>query len=524
MAADIRIKGEGKPIPHILQKPRKNQFDEVLLESERLLTGSNANAEINLPNPDLTVNLKSLSSLYLDANKKFIELKKKLEQFYLDARREHPILHPNRSHQWTKLLYQSLHKLLNECVFTSARKLQLECLDRVYDWYYEKIGKENSLQVEEEQPNGGVIREPISVFEIEDEVEQLGDAQNFDKLSHYSRRQINSANSQRPITAISTSSKWLEQRPQSTFRGAVQAFVGAGEPIKPTDDPGFESTYVTYKPLGEDAEKLMEKRFQNFRNKEVAEKRLRDEMNQKVKRWVSARAKRAEEQSRRTESFRFASKFEQRAYSPARPATSSSFNVGKASLIDFTKQIDPQIDLESEDSKLPPLVDETLPMHKLDKVNTLRKLHGDLIDARNVDEGKLIQDPSAVTLTVYPQSTSKGWYKQSDTSRPVTAGTTFPAPRSSSLRALDRPITAQTRGQIEELYEVKRRLASHNIPCSFDAMKYALLTPDDLPSEQLTVSSLPKPGAGLLLNPFIKIGKKKKKKKGKKKGKKSKKA
>jgi hypothetical protein len=49
--------------------------------------------------------------------------------------------------------------------------------------------------------------------------------------------------------------------------------------------------------------------------------------------------------------------------------------------------------------------------------------------------------------------------------------------------------------------------------------------PEDLPPENLNHLSLPAPGAGLMSNPFLKLGKKKgKKKKGKKgKGKKGKK-
>lgn len=133
MAADIHIKGQGKLIPQIKPKPRKNQFDEILQESEQLLTSSRIHSDINFPNPDLTTNLKALSSLFLDNNSKFIELKRKLELYYLDARRERPSLHPNRSSQFTKLLYGSLHKLLNECIFTQSRKIQLDCLNTVYD-------------------------------------------------------------------------------------------------------------------------------------------------------------------------------------------------------------------------------------------------------------------------------------------------------------------------------------------------------------------------------------------------------
>lgn len=368
------------------------------------------------------------------------------------------------------------------------------------------------------------MNETIEIFEIEDDVDPQGDLneKNFDKLSHYSRRQISSAHSQRPTTAALTSAKWLEQRPPSAAIkvAPVQAYTGLSEPVKPKDNVEFESNYVNYKPLGGEAEKQMEKRYQTFRNRDLSEKRLRDEMNQKVHRWVSVRARRAEEQARRSESVRFASKFEQRAYSPSRNDTSASL-LGKASYIDFTDELGVTVDNSSKDKIPETALDEYIPIHKMNKVSTIRKLHGEMIDAEASDE-TLLQDPSAIILSAYPQSTISSWIKK-EPIRPLTAGS-LPAPRSTSLRGIPRPGTAtsQTR-QVEELLEVKRRLASHNIPCSLEAMKYALLTPEDLPLDQLTNLCLPKPGSGLLLNPFIKIGKKKKKKKGKK-GKKGKKA
>lgn len=92
----MQIKSLSKSAPNLLHKVKKNNFEVLFQNSEHLLS---AEIDENLPNPDLTVNLKSLSSIYLDSNLKFIELKKNLEIYYLDIRRENPRLHPNRSAQ-----------------------------------------------------------------------------------------------------------------------------------------------------------------------------------------------------------------------------------------------------------------------------------------------------------------------------------------------------------------------------------------------------------------------------------------
>jgi hypothetical protein len=187
---------------------------------------------------------------------------------------------------------------------------------------------------------------------------------------------------------------------------------------------------------------------------------------------------------------------------------------------------DPEPEAKPEEPKVE-VKEESKPMHKLDKIAAIRKLHEDILEAEeSLDEpnNALDIDPSAVTLSAYAR-TGNVWNREYV--RPYTAGYLPPA-RNVMTRGMpgaSRPMTAQRAEQIDEIYEVKKRLAKKNIPCSIDTLKYALLMPEDLPPENLNHLSLPAPGAGLMSNPFLKLGKKKgKKKKGKKgKGKKGKK-
>ena len=71
-------------------------------------------------------------------------------------------------------------------------------------------------------------------------------------------------------------------RPTSAVKIPIQAFIGTGEPKAEAKGTDYQTSYISYRPMGEEDEKKAETRFQQFRNKDLAEKRLRDEMKQKV--------------------------------------------------------------------------------------------------------------------------------------------------------------------------------------------------------------------------------------------------
>ena len=58
-------------------------------------------------------------------------------------------------------------------------------------------------------------------------------------------------------------------------------------------------------------------------------------------------------------------------------------------------------------------------------------------------------------------------------------------------------------------------MAKFLMPCSVTSVTQALLAPEELTEEQQ--HKFPRPGSALIVNPYIKTGKKKKKGKGKKK-------
>ena len=305
--------------------------------------------------------------------------------------------------------------------------------------------------------------------------------------------------------------------------------MGSGEPNGEIPEADFENSFISYTPLGEEVDKKVEQRFKENRLKDLAEKRLRDEMRAKVDSWTVVRARKTEEFNRKFESNRFGSKFDKRAYAPSRPHTASEAQINRGKTFEMQdpepETVLPPVKSEVKASEVVEVVSQ--PVHKMTKIETIRKLHEEILEGdESVDEPNNIldYDTNAVTLSAYSKS-GQLWNNR-DYARPHTAGYLPPARNimSRGLSGQSRPVTAQRASQLDEINEVKKQLAKKNIPCSIDTLKYGLLMPEDLPTESLTYLSMPAPGAGLLVNPFIKLGKKGKKKgkKGKK-GKKSKK-
>ena len=525
MSSEFRIRGIPKPISVPAQKPAKSsQFEEILQESEQLISSFNTQeAEVPTLSSDLSSSLKSISSIYLDNLPRFQELKKSLETYHLDLRRKTSQLHTDKSAQWKQIIYSSLHRLLNECIFTNIRRLQLDYLNKVYDWFYSKIG----VIKQPSKPNSAQTPAPTSASLIMNQEPELN--------AQASQKRVQSSGSLRPHTANTMytmhtlSSKLFDSRPTSAVKLPIQAFVGSGEPNGEIPEVDFENSFISCNPLGEEVEEKIEKRFKENRLKDLAEKRLRDEMRAKVESWTLARARKTEEFNRKFESNRVGSRFDNRAYSPSRPHTASETFIARGKIFDLQ---DPEPDLalplvKSEAKGVESLQAKTQPAHKMTKIETIRKLHGGILEGdESADEQDNIldHDLNAVTLSAYSKS-GQLWNNR-NCPRPHTAGYLPPARTimSKGLNIQSRPVTAQRANQLDEINEVKKQLAKKNIPCSIDTLKHGLLMPEDLPSESLTYLSMPVSGASLLVNPFTKLSKKGKKKgkKGKK-GKKSKK-
>lgn len=548
MASALQVKGVGQTLPKSSPPIRVSQFETILQESEKQI--ATAAVVSDTFDYNTSADITALSSLHINANPMFVELKERLVRYYQDSALPRPRMHPEKSRVWKHFLYNSLHRLLAEVVFTEEKAQQEECLTRVFRWYYEKV-KRPELNL--------VVDYPVAEEKAEPAItEQSVNNPSEERLRKYSRRQIFSATHRtedtqsrpgtanltatkgslpfsRPMTAASrpmTASGMLSaaSRPGTALLSGIRksawgentvstsAFTGIGDPTaEPRAGPAFASTYVHFAPFESEEDQKAEKRVQAILEKGQMDERLAQEMREKVYSWSVTRARQEEELTRRTEGNRFASRFESRGL-PSRPHTAlpALKSVKSVPSIDFTKDPEkPVVEEAAVPVVSPPPVPQVPYFTDYDKVNRARKMHGKLIDATEHHhyEDFRATETGRTTISAY----------QNTASRPYTA-----VPRPLSSGALSRPMSAVTTGlgsmqnfpisegrlaQMAEMNEVKSKLALRGVPVDFGSLSAALLVPEDLPPARLTAQDMPDYGAKMMVNPFSKLGKKKKKKK-----------
>jgi hypothetical protein len=519
MAEGMQVQGIGQLLPKPSQPADgESHFEAILKESDVRIADPDAVAR----DFEAAIDIRSLSSLNINHHTQFIELKQKLVAYYRDSIRIRPQLHKEKSKKWRSVLYSSLQKLLREVVFTQDRVLQEKCLERVFKWYYEKVERPEAVK-------------PITY--AEEVKEETGSQSPESRLKKYSRRQITSATTRseypgsRPVTAsrpVTSSQKFKPQVADVPLveKSASLAFTGLGDPVTESR-ADFGTSFVHYQPFDEDADRRVEQRMQQVQLKEQSDDRIELEMKEKVFAWAVARARQEEEMTRKTEGVRFASRFEARGVR-SRPTTALPGLKGRSQSKSPLRASTPVVDL-SVDPVLPllePPADMQSPKPEApyyqnhEKIAKMRLVHGTLINAQEhyAENEKHFMDNKGDMLT------SSAYSRKTALDRPKTAEVVRPgsAPRSRAvvtggLKIEHRPLSASRSNQLEEIAEIKNKLARHGIPCRFDNLAAALLVPEDLPESQLRAENLPPDGARLMSNPFISLKKKKKKKKGKKK-------
>lgn len=547
MASALHVKGVGQALPKANPPTRVSQFDTILQESEKQI--ATAAVVSDTFDYNTSADITALSSLHINTNPKFVELKERLVRYYQDAALPQSRLHPEKSRVWKHFLYNSLHRLLAEVVFTEEKTQQEQCLARVFHWYYEKVQRPE-LNFVVDYP---VVEEKAEPTVTEQSVPNPSE----ERLRKYSRRQIFSATHRtedtmsrpgtanltatkgsqpfsRPMTAASrpmTASGMLSaaSRPGTALLSGIRksawgentvsasAFTGVGDPpAEARAGPAFSSTYVHFAPFESEEDQKAEMRVQAILEKGQADERLAQEMREKVYSWSVTRARQEEEVTRRTEGNRFASRFESRGL-PSRPHTAlpALKSVKSVPSIDLTKDPEKPVVEEAAVPVVIPPAPQVPYFADYDKVNRARKMHGKLIDATEHHhfEDFRVTDTGRTTISAY----------QNTASRPYSA-----VPRPLSSGALSRPMSAVTTGlgsmqnfpisegrlaQMAEINEVKSKLALRGVPMAFNSLSAALLVPEDLPPERLTAHDMPDYGAKMMVNPFSKLGKKKKKKK-----------
>ena len=313
------------------------------------------------------------------------------------------------------------------------------------------------------------------------------------------------------------------------------------------------SNFAHYVPSNTLSELQLEQRWRNAMHKKTIEKREKEEFVTLMKEWAHTKSRLEEEISRKNESMTFGSRFQQRTFIPrAKSANITSalpkrFSVENGSSQQNKEDLEEDLDIKDDDDEIseksqenevdtpaepgkitiyretgnkkvgqPELYDfskirpksvatgqelavlHTEPVEDLmnkAKIEKITRLHADLLFATRgvpVDVGQdgaySVDRPKS--LSIYDQN-KKQMY------RPFSA-----------VHQVARPENFR-KSQMQEIEEVKAKLAKFKIKVPVKQLKTSLLLPEVTPASN---PQLPIPGAGLLINPFFK------EKKGKKKG------
>jgi hypothetical protein len=132
----VRNKAKSIIIKKNSQKPGK--IEEILRISEKNLNSDQvASGEFPLPRPALEL----FPTSSLEQHYEFRMLRDSLKNYLLDIQKPEQTLHLDKPDLWKQVLYSSLYKLLQECIYTLSSKQQYSYLIKIHEWYFNKLGQ-----------------------------------------------------------------------------------------------------------------------------------------------------------------------------------------------------------------------------------------------------------------------------------------------------------------------------------------------------------------------------------------------
>jgi len=326
------------------------------------------------------------------------------------------------------------------------------------------------------------------------------------------------------------------------------------------------SNYAHYVPSNSLAELQLEQRWRNAMHKKTIEKREKQEFETMMKDWAHTKSRLEEEIHRRNESLTFGSRYKQRTFIPRSKSANLTISKKFTSEMDKTPaaaQVQTQEEEEEEDDlgirdedEISEQDEEESPADLLDtigasKITVYRETGAkkagrpELYDFTKVRPKSVATGQEVGILKTEPIEDKMNKDKIARITRlhsalifgtrnvPTDVGQdgAYQVDRPKSLSVYDqekvlkyRPFSAVhqvakpetfRKSQMEEIEEIKAKLAKFKIKVPVKQLKTSLLLPEV--SKANSLSKLPNPGASLMINPFFKEKKGKKKKGSKKK-------
>ena len=408
----MEVMGIGRPV-----EQNSAHFELLLRQADQCL------AVLAAPSYDLLIQPQLLDST-LNARPKFMHLRKKLEAYSEDLAQGKERMHRDKPQIWRQILYSSLQALLVE-VTAAGQKAQIKRLERVFDWYCEKVSDEEV----------NVILSPVEKEER--------------KIQTH--KSIQQQKPRRPETRGRPRPSPLRKRLETLHR-AADTHSAALTDRAPTVN------LAALAPISAEEEQQVKARLQQTLTQGHLSHRVAAEMREKVQTWTTRQARKEEETVRRAEEIQFNSKANMsRAF---RSSHSKSPIRSTTLVVDLSRDLTPARDslMETEASPY---------FQQYEKVPRLRTLKGPLIE---------VQSSPTIRRKVHQ---SLGAY-----TKPLTERAERPEPQSLSAERISQLMTVtEVKQKLVKLGEVcayEKLTTALVIP---EDLPWSKLTPESLPKD-----------------------------------------
>lgn len=461
------MEGLGVSGKHVESESREHRLhiDEVIVQANRLLANPEAYGMQQSPE------MRSLHHLNLDSNHMFLMLKRQLGKYYEEKQTLKSTMHPDKSEKWKEVLYASLLRALMELTFAVDKDQQLTALNHIYKWYLDKT------RIDLPQ----IAKQPV----------RLGNPLTPKPTTVISQDNTMKARRERLLVRQMDAVRSIESRSPSPTR--TSPTLDRTQPLfapKLTDsyhEDRINGLFVENKEMERGEERTSQVHHKLMAKWSLAKSRLDERFLAKaeynavkpnIKQAIMQISDDSEEDSDREEGYR-------------RPLRTSIAHRAPV-LVDFRNRTQsaspvPEEDFEPGEGLFKPLT----------KVERVRMVNSHVIHTHT---GSLAPSPDRLSLSFYTAA-----HSAHTTARSITPASTLLSQREDRKR------------NTLLIADIRRKLASRQIPCTFRTLSTGLVRPEDLPSSLLTSQFLPIGDEYLTSNPFSSLGKKKTKKKGKKK-------
>lgn len=302
----------------------------------------------------------SLRDSKINSDPTFNKLKLFLRNFTIKAQEAilEKTTHEIRDYRYQNRIHDCLRNMLREVVQTDDVERKKLYLMRVYKWFMNKMNAIGAIsitqkqqedefmhpdvyaeaerkKIEQEEMKKNLLRDESYNTEVQKGLFQAGERTIHkdiipakERIEFYKRRLPRDPNSSsilettstRPNTKSSTRVRTAGTRSDTmygqSYRPSFNTFFTSGKRVEFDSLLRVESkaSYANYVPADNVIEQKLQKMWTQTQNREIAEKRVNDELKQTMKDWGNAKARYEEDMQRKVENRLYGSNFAARAY------------------------------------------------------------------------------------------------------------------------------------------------------------------------------------------------------------------